>query len=176
MKWVYGRSAFVHYVITKFSCFHMLPIYLSNRAPPRALCAWELRYKQKNLFVRILLTFHLCASQSTWNTNIWPWTWRVMSLILVWRNIIFLYFQAIEFSFYNNTQDFNMPTRNSIFFSTQQYWLKITFLDYWVIWVFKVSILSVFSMCENLQLILEISATYRLVSYLYSASTLVTNL
>ena len=89
MKWVYGRSAFVHYVITKFSCFHMLPIYLSNRAPPRALCAWELRYKQKNLFVRILLTFHLCASQSTWNTNIWPRTWRVMSLILVWRNIIF---------------------------------------------------------------------------------------
>ena len=128
MKWVYRRSAFVRYVITKFSFFHMLPIYLSNRAPPRALCAWELCYKQKNLFVRILLIFHLCASQSTWNTNIWPRTWRVMSLILVWINIIFLYFQAIEFSFYNNTQDFNMPTRNSIFFPHNNIDWKLLFL------------------------------------------------
>ena len=96
MKWVYGRSAFVRYVITKFSFFHMLPIYLSNRAPPRALCAWQLCYKQKNLFVRILLIFHLCASQSTWNTNIWPRTWRVMSLILVWRNIIFCTFRRLN--------------------------------------------------------------------------------
>ena len=38
-KWVYGRSAFVRYVITKFSCFHRLPIYLSNGVPPRALRA-----------------------------------------------------------------------------------------------------------------------------------------
>ena len=98
-----------------------------------------------------------------------------MSLILVWRNIIFLYFQAIEFSFYNNTQGFNLPTRNSVFFHTTIL-IENYFSDYWVISVLKVSILSVFSISENLQLILEISATYRLVSYLYSASTLVTNL
>ena len=41
MKWVYWRSVFIRYVITKFSCFHRLPIYLSNGAPPRAR---ELRY------------------------------------------------------------------------------------------------------------------------------------
>ena len=45
MKWVVGRSAFARYVITKFSCFHRLPIYLSNAAPPRALRAREFRYK-----------------------------------------------------------------------------------------------------------------------------------
>ena len=37
----------VHYVITKFSRFYRLPIYLSNGAPPRALRPRELRYKVK---------------------------------------------------------------------------------------------------------------------------------
>ena len=37
MQWVYGRSAFVRYVITKFCCFHRLRISLSNGAPPRSL-------------------------------------------------------------------------------------------------------------------------------------------
>ena len=44
MKWVYGRSAFVRYVITKFSCFHRLLIYLSNGTPPCTLRARELRH------------------------------------------------------------------------------------------------------------------------------------
>ena len=44
MRWLYGRSAFVRYVITKFSCSHTWPIYLSNGAPPRALRARELRW------------------------------------------------------------------------------------------------------------------------------------
>ena len=49
MDWVYGWSAFVCYVITKFSCFHRLQIYLSNGAPPRALRVRELSYQKTNL-------------------------------------------------------------------------------------------------------------------------------
>ena len=34
--YVLKASLGVRYVMTKFSCFHRLPIYLSNGAPPRA--------------------------------------------------------------------------------------------------------------------------------------------
>ena len=55
MRWVYRRSAFVRYVITKFSCFHSLPIYFSNGAPTRALRARELRYYWVVLAIKFAL-------------------------------------------------------------------------------------------------------------------------
>ena len=60
MRWVYGRSTFVRYVITKFSCFHRIPSYLSNGAPPRALGAREVRYK-----LRVVINLY----NSVRNTN-----------------------------------------------------------------------------------------------------------
>ena len=44
MQWVYGRSAFVRYVMTKFSRMDSLPNFLTHGAPMHALCARELRY------------------------------------------------------------------------------------------------------------------------------------
>ena len=69
MQWVYGRSAFVRYVITKFSRMDSLPNFLAHGAPLRTLRARELRYKtikcEKNFTYSSFTTYNPAVASPT---------------------------------------------------------------------------------------------------------------